>query len=87
MKANRNAKVIFVYSETQSEEENSIASKVGKKFKPGKLYFGLKSKDYTKMIREDQLTAMRSQYPDVRIVAQGIKSEFKYIDPKNEFGN
>ncbi len=80
-----NYEVIFVYSEIQYNEEDSIATKVGKRFKPGKLYFGKSSKDYTKMIKAEQYKAMRAQYPDVRIVAQGAKDTFKYTDPKKEF--
>lgn len=85
MKLNSNYEVIFVYSEIQYNEEDSIATKVGKRFKPGKLYFGKSSKDYTKMIKKDQYTAMRAQYPDVRVVAEGPKDEFKYTEPKKEF--
>ena len=85
MKTNSNYDVIFVYSEIQYEEEEEIAKKVGKKFRPGKLYSGLSFKEFTKMIRSEQYDGMRSQYPDVKIIAQGAKSTFKYTDPKKEF--
>lgn len=85
MKISNNYDVIFVYSELQSNEDNEIAGKIGKKFKPGKLYFGSSSKDYTKMIKEEQYTAYRAQYPDARIVAQGKRADFKYTEPKKEF--
>lgn len=86
MKKTDNYDVMFVYSEIQFNEDNDIAKKIGKKFKPGKLYFGSSSKDYTKMIKAEQYDAYRAQFPDVRLVAQGKKDEFKFSNPKKEFG-
>ena len=37
------------------------------------------------MIKADQYTAMRAQYPDVRVVAEGQNNTFKYTEPKKEF--
>lgn len=86
MKVSSNYEVMFVFSEIQYNEEQSIAEKFSKKFKPGKLYFGSSSKDFTKMIKADQYSAMRAQFPDVKVIAQGKQSDFKFTEPKKEFG-
>lgn len=85
MKISDNYDVMFVFSEIQYNEEQNIAAKFSKKFKPGKLYFGSSSKDFTKLIKSDQYQAMRAQYPDVKVIAQGKKIDFKYTDPGKEF--
>lgn len=80
----KSTEVIFVYSESQVEEENTICAKVGKQFTPGKVFFGSSSKDYSKKIKPENLKAMVTQYPDTKIVGQGDKSQFKYTPPKKE---
>jgi len=85
MKVSDNYNVMFVFSEIQAEEEQLIASKANKKFIPGKLYLGAAYKEFTKMIRSDQYDAMRAQFPDVQVIASGLKADFKYIAPSKEF--
>ena len=85
MKASDNYEVMFVFSEIQAEEEQEIASKSSNNFKPGKLYLGSAYKEFTKMIRVDQYNAMRAQFPDVTVIAKGLKSDFKFIAPSKEF--
>ena len=87
MKVSDNYEVMFVFSEIQAQEEQLIADKSNKKFKMGKLYIGATAKDFTKMIRSEQYSAMRSQYPDVKVIAEGRKADFKFTDPKKEFGD
>ena len=73
---------VFVFSELQINEENSIAKNKGQKFVTGKVYIGLNPKQYTKRVPADHLKAMEAQYPDTKIVARGKLREFKYEDPK-----
>lgn len=74
--------ILFVYSELQINEENSIAKPKGKKFITGKVYIGLTPKQYTKRILPSALKAMEAQYPDTKIIARGKQKNFKYEDPK-----
>lgn len=81
---NKDYEAVFVYSEIQMDEENNIASKTGKKYTPGRVFTGATSKEYTKLIRADQLSFMKLQYPDTKIIDQGMISAFKYTEPKKE---
>jgi hypothetical protein len=81
---NKDYEVMFVYSEIQMEEENTIASKTGKKYVPGSVFTGAEAKLYTKIIKPEQWSFMRAQYPDVKIVDQGMLTAFKYTESKKE---
>lgn len=81
---NGNKTVIFVYSEMQMNEENSIHKKIGKRFVCGNVYAGNGPKPYTKQIQENELSAMIAKYPDTKIVIQGVLKDIKYEEPKYE---
>lgn len=74
--------VVFVYSELQINEENSIAKAKGCKFVTGKVYIGLTPKQFSKRILAKDLKAMEAQYPDTKTVAKGNITHFKFEDPK-----
>lgn len=76
--------VIFVYSELQIRERNEILNKRGQRFVCGKLYTGAGNKPFSRIIKEKDLDAMKSQYPDMKIVGQGNKSNFRYVNVSSE---
>lgn len=77
--------VIFVYSEMQIDEEKKICKKIGKIFECGTVAIGHSNKQFTKVIYQNELTAMCAQYPDTVIVTQGKLSNMKYTDVKREY--
>ncbi len=81
---NGNKTVIFVYSEMQMNEENSILKKQGKRFVCGNVYSGIGAKQFTKQIQEGELAAMCAKYPDTKIVIQGTLKDIKFEEPKDE---
>ena len=81
---NGDAIVIFVYSEIQMNEENTISKKKGKRFICGNIYSGIGAKPYTKQIQENELSGMVSRYPDTKIVIKGKLKDIKFTEPKYE---
>lgn len=81
---NGNKEVIFVYSEMQMNEENTISRSSRKRFICGKVYSGIGAKLYTKQIQDSELSAMVSRYPDTKVVIKGKLKDIKYEEPKYE---
>ena len=74
--------VYFCMSDQQVNEENQILAKSVREYICGLVYVGNKAEKYSKMIKESELKAMESQYPDTRIVASGSKNDFKFTRPQ-----
>ena len=70
--------ILFVYSEQQISEENSILKAVNKEFICGEVYIGSLPKKYTKIITEDEYPAMKIKYPDTKIVAKMDRYKARY---------
>ena len=77
--------MLFVYSEMQIDEEKKICKKIGKIFECGNVAIGHANQQFTKVIYQNELTAMCAQYPDTVIVTQGKLSNMKYTDVKREY--
>lgn len=77
--------MLFVYSEMQIDEEKKICKKIGKIFECGTVAIGHANQQFTKIISQDELSAMCAQYPDTVIVVQGKLSNMKYTDVKREY--
>lgn len=73
--------VYFVYSEIQVDETNKVLSKLNKEFICGSISIGTNYKKFSKIIKQSELDAMIRYYPDVKIIAKGIKTKFKYTEP------
>lgn len=78
MPRNNSYQVYFVYSESQISEDTAVAESMGKTFVIGQVFAGSIPKRYSKMIKQDDLDAMVSKYPDTRIIAKGSSSELKH---------
>lgn len=72
---------IFVYSDSQLQEDNTIAKSKGRRFVCGQVYIGAISKPFTKIIKESDLAAMQSKFPDMKIVTSGKKTTIRYTKP------
>lgn len=75
------SKDVFIYSEMQFTENNSIAKKSSKKFVVGQIFEGADTKSFTRIIKEKDLKSVQEIYPDVKIVASGNKFKMKYTMP------
>jgi len=75
---------VFVYSEMQFNELNTIAHQTSKRFVCGSVYEGPIARPYTKMINIKDLAAMNAQYPDTKIVTKGKRSRVSYTKPFTE---
>lgn len=82
--SNGEQSVIFVYSELQIKEENEISRRVGKRFVCGNVFSGLGPKEYSKMILENELSAMSRKYPDTKIVLSGKLKNINFTNVKYE---
>ena len=72
---------IFVYSDSQLQEDNTIAKSKGRRFVCGQVYIGAISKPFTKIIKESDLSAMQNKFPDMKIVTSGKKATIRYTKP------
>ena len=74
--------VLFIFSEIHFNEENVIAEKLGKVFVCGNVSSGMKTAKYTRIINQEDYSGLRYRYPDMKIVARGKQSDFKFTKPK-----
>lgn len=84
MSMKTNDPVYFVYSEIQENEYNQVQAKMNKEFVCGQVAIGPNLVKFSAIIKTSQLDAMIRHYPDVKIVAEGVKTKFKYTEPKNQ---
>lgn len=75
---------VFVYSEMQFNELNTIANQNSKRFVCGSVYEGHIARPFTKMIDAKDLKAMNDQYPDTKIVTRGKRTKVQYTRPFTE---
>jgi hypothetical protein len=74
--------VLFVYSEQQIAEENSILRTLNKEFICGEVFIGNIPKKYTKIITEEEYPAMKIKYPDTKIIARIDRFRARYTPTK-----
>ena len=72
------SEVLFVYSEQQIAEENSILKTLNKEFICGEVYIGNIPKKYTKIITDEEYPTMKIKYPDTKIVAKLDRYKARY---------
>ena len=70
----------FLYSKEYLDEQTSILSKRGKVFTPGTVVVNGIRKQFTQM----SSSATIPRFVDIKIVAEGDDSSFKYDKPKIE---
>ena len=79
-----NEEDVFVYSEMQFNELNTIAKQSSRRFVCGSVYEGHIARPFTKMINIKDLKAMNAQYPDTKIVTRGKRTKVSYSKPFTE---
>lgn len=71
--------VYFLYSEQQKAKRTEIEAKMSRKFIPGNVIINGQKQLFTELS-----TKPTNIYPDVRLIAEGLKSAMKFTDIRVE---
>ena len=73
----------FIYSEEQKLFRVNFDSKIGKIYKPGRVFLDGKWREFTDIAPDDSLRGFR--YQDAEVVGHGDISNIKIIYPRSSF--
>ena len=79
--------VYFLYSKEHIDKRNEVEATLGRRFVCGTVVANMKRKKFSYM--GTSTSNFMKQYPDAKIIAQGIKTNFTYENPSvvNKKGN
>lgn len=73
--------VYFIYSEEYNKEQKQINLKMGRDFRCGQVSVGSTKKQYSIKVGYYQYEAMKTRYPDLKIVYKSKPGEAKFSEP------